>query len=157
MTKVRKNHHEKPSGKRDARLEGSVMSQMILAMNLIVRPFIETYGKEHDLTLPEWRVMMALAKEPGRSGEEIAKALAVDRMSVSRALRRLEGHGRTVREVAKEDRKRNMWTLTEKGWDLFETVAASAEERQAMVLSGLTADERRIFLTVLERVIENAR
>jgi DNA-binding MarR family transcriptional regulator len=157
MTKATEKDADREKLRRDGHLEGSVMSQMILAMNLIVRPFIETHAKTHDLPLPEWRVMMALANEPERSGEDIARTLAVDRMGVSRALRRLEAKGRAQRRVSPQDRKRNLWTLTEEGWHLFDAIAVSAEARQDEVLRGLTATERRTFLSVLEKVIEQAR
>ena len=140
----------------DDRLEGSVMSQLTLAMNLIVRPFGDQHAKRLDLSLTEWRVVKALAAEPERSGEEVARASFTERMAVSRALRRLESQGRAVRRKAPEDRKKNLWRLTEDGWAVFDEMAPLAEAHQRAMLSRLSAAERAAFADALARIIEGA-
>ena len=135
-------------------LEGSIGSQLILAMNLIMRPFLDEHAKRLDLTLPEWRALKALAAAPGRSGEDVARGLYTDRMTVSRALRRLEGNGRAVRRKDPSDRKKNLWSLTEDGWAVYDELAPTALARQAEVLAALDEEERAVFLRALDKVIE---
>ena len=139
--------------RRDVTLERTVGSQLILAMNLIMRPFLDEHAKRLDLTLPEWRVLKALAAEPERSGEEVARDLYTDRMSVSRALRRLEDRGRADRRKDPSDRKKNLWSLTEEGWAVFDELAPAATARQEEVLATLTTEEREVFRAALDKVI----
>ena len=140
----------------DDRLEGSVMSQLTLAMNLIVRPFGDQHAKRLDLSLTEWRVVKALAAEPERSGEEVARTSFTERMAVSRALRRLESQGRAVRRKAPEDRKKNLWRLTEDGWAVFDELAPLAEAHQRAMLADLSAAEQAAFADALSRIIGGA-
>lgn len=129
------------------------MSQLTLAMNLVVRPFADEHAKRLDLTLTEWRVVKALAAEPERSGEEVARASFTERMAVSRALRRLEGQGRTSRRKDPADRKKNLWRLTGEGWAVFDEMAPLAEAHQRAVLVGLSEAERAAFADTLARII----
>ena len=138
----------------DASLEGSIGSQLILAVNLIMRPFLEEHGKRLDLSLAEWRMLKALAAEPERSGEEIARSLYTDRMTASRALRRLEAKGRAARRKDPADRKRNLWSLTEAGWVLFDELSPLAKQWQDEVLSPLSAGERAVLSEALDKVIK---
>ena len=139
----------------DRSLEGSIGSQLILAMNLIMRPFLDEHAKRLDLTLPEWRALKSLAAEPGRSGEEIARSLYTDRMTVSRALRRLEGNGRAERRKDPTDRKKNLWSLSKAGWAVFNELSPLATARQAEVLSSLTNEERETLHRALGKIIED--
>ena len=138
----------------DASLEGSIGSQLILAMNLIMRPFLDEHARRFDVTLTEWRMLKALAAQPERSGEEIARGLYTDRMTASRALRRLEEKGRATRCKDPGDRKKNLWSLTEAGWALYGDLAPLARARHEEVLSPLTEEERAVLGRALDKVIE---
>ena len=71
--------------------------------------------------------MMVLAPRPGLANIEVAEASGVDVMTVSRALRRLERHGRVERRADPADKRRITGSLTTKGLDLYRAVAPSAE------------------------------
>ena len=86
--------------RRDPRICETLTFRILVAANRIARPFSERVGERHDLTLPEWRAMMVLADRPDASGEDVTRALETDRMSVSRALRRLRAAGRVERRPA---------------------------------------------------------
>ncbi|MEM9168808.1 MAG: MarR family transcriptional regulator [Pseudomonadota bacterium] len=132
------------------------MFDLIRSMNLIVKPFIENHAKSYDLTLPEWRAMMILASAPGANGEEIARRLTTDRMSVSRALRRMEEAGRTRRRKSEQDRKNNEWFLTEEGWSVFDEIAAAARQHEADILLAFSDADRRRLATLVKRLMERA-
>ncbi len=108
-------------------LTKSPASQLFVAADLLARSFGNTIARRHDLTLAEWRCMMVLAPRPGLANIEVAEASGVDVMTVSRALRRLERHGRLERRADAQDKRRVTGCLTASGLDLYRTVAASAE------------------------------
>ena len=100
---------------------------MFVAADLLARSFADAIGRRHDLTLTEWRCMMVLAPRPGLANIEVAEASGVDVMAVSRALRRLEQHGRLERCADPADKRRITGSLTPKGLDLYRAVAPGAE------------------------------
>ena len=136
--------------RRDDRVCDTLTFRILVAANRIARPFPERIGERHDLTLPEWRAMMVLAGQPDASGEDIAQTLATDRMSVSRALRRLHSAGRVERRPAPG--RRNAWRLSAAGWCVFDMVAPLALERDLALLGGLSETDRSTIRDILERM-----
>ena len=129
--------------------------RLLIASNSITRPFKAAMGDAHDLQLADWRSMMALAIEPGLSGEDIANLLAMDKMTVSRALRRLEAQGRAKRSVSRTDKRRHEWTMTAKGWRIYDKIREAAMARDAMIFEGTSATERATIRRVMDRIIES--
>jgi DNA-binding MarR family transcriptional regulator len=135
--------------RRDRRIEQTLTFQLLVAVNRIVQPFQERYGSRFDITLPEWRCMMALSTEPDSSGEDVARKMSMDKMGVSRSLRRLEKHGRVERRTDEGNRKRNMWRLTDAGWALFDTIMPEALARDRQAFARLDEAERQRMIRVL--------
>lgn len=138
--------------RRDARATGTLTFELLLAVNRLARAFADGFGRELGLGLQEWRCVMALAARPGASGEEVARRMEMDRMTVSRALRRLEAAGRASRSADPEDGRRAAWRLTEAGWSVFDRVTPSALARDEAAFADLTEDERRVVRRVLARI-----
>ena len=49
----------------------ALIYRLLRLVNLLSRPFQERFGTRYDLSLTEWRVMMALAARPGTTATEI--------------------------------------------------------------------------------------
>ncbi len=135
--------------RRDARVEETLTFRLLVAVNRIVQPFQDAYGKTFDLTLPEWRCMMALASKPGSSGEDIARHMAMDKMMVSRSLRRLEKNGRLIRTQDPANARRNAWEMSEAGWDIFDTILPSALDRDRKAFEHLPEDTKANLIQIL--------
>ncbi|SDR62664.1 DNA-binding transcriptional regulator, MarR family [Rhizobiales bacterium GAS113] len=130
---------------------------LLLAANLMARPFADTLGRKHDLTLAEWRCMMVLASKSGLANIDVAEASGVDVMTASRALRRLARHGRLERRLDPADKRRMVGTLTQKGLQLYRTIAVSAEQRLEMLLTDLSARDRAELSRYLRAIIGRLR
>lgn len=135
----------------------SLTFQLIVLLNLIVRPFDAIFGAKHNIILSEWRCVMWLAAYPGSSGEDTAAGTGMDRMSVSRNLRALEKKGYTARTCDPNDRKRRQWRLTQEGWAVYDAIQPSAQDRDRELVSALSAQERRLVQQLLEDGIERFR
>lgn len=135
--------------RRDTRIEETLTFRLLVAVNRMVQPFQENFGKPHDLSLPEWRCMMALAARPGSSGEEVAQHMAMDKMAVSRSLRRLEQHGRARRATDPANARRNSWEMTADGWALFDQIMPAALDRDRRAFGDMAAEEKDRFMQVL--------
>jgi len=138
--------------RRDTQLRDTIAYRLIQTMNRMVKPFMEEHSKRYSLTLSEWRVINALAANPMVSGEEIARELHMEKMTVSRSLRSLEKTGRVMHRKDSSNRKRNQWTLTQTGWELFDSLAPMALIHQEEFMSVLTTQERDQLFRLLNKL-----
>lgn len=138
--------------RRDGRIAETVSFQLLVAVNRLTRPFHERHGRHAAVTLTEWRCMMALAARPGQSGEDVALLMGLDRMTVSRTLRRLEARGAAARASDPQNRRRNRWRLLPAGWRVVDAVLPEALRRDRELFGDLSAEERAVLARVLRRI-----
>jgi len=123
-----------PAAKRRRRsalpMDSSVLFKLVRVVNLTVRPFSDSIGKAHHLSLNEWRVLLVLANHPGVAASEVTALTGLDKMSVSRALAALARRGWVVRKVDAADKRRMLLRLSAEGERLYERVGAPAKERE---------------------------
>lgn len=144
---------EQDVSRTDLALSNTILFRMMVAMNLAVRPFVETLAHRLGLSLPEWRCMMALATVPDSSGQDVARMMGIDQMTVSRSLRRLEKTGRAQRRTDPRNRKRFQWRLLDKGWSDYDVISPTALMREEELLSPLTNEQKALLKEVLEIII----
>ena len=135
--------------RRDERITRTVSFRLLTAVNRMTRPFHTLYGARFGVGLAEWRCLMALAAAPGSSGEDVADMMGMDRMTVSRTLRRLERQARCTRAPDPANRRRNRWRLTAGGWAIVDAVIPEALARDAALFGHVTAAERAALDSVL--------
>lgn len=133
-------------------VDSSVFFKLIRLVNLTARPFQESVGKLHQLSLIEWRVMVVLASHPGAAATEVVSYTGLDKMSVSRALANLLKLGRITRSTDALDARRALLQLSTKGRELFERISASAVVREAQLFSGISASELTRFEATVEKL-----
>lgn len=135
----------------------SPVFKLLLIANLLARPFIERIGPERDLSLPEWRCLVALQSRGALSNIEVAELTGLDPMSVSRALDRLRRNGRVERTRDPADARRQINQLTASGRSTHRAVVKLARQRQEEMIGGLGRDDIRLFDETLNRIIEHLR
>lgn len=135
----------------------ALIYRLLRLVNLLSRPFQERFGTRYDLSLTEWRVMMALAARPGTSVTEISDWSGLHVMNVSRSVARLVRQGRVLRAVDPADRRRSMLRLSRRGQALFALIAPSAQAREDMVRAVLSDGEAKALKVMIDRLIEHLR
>jgi DNA-binding MarR family transcriptional regulator len=133
-------------------VDSSVFFKLIRLVNLTARPFQESVGKHHQLSLIEWRVMVVLASHPGAVATEVVSYTGLDKMSVSRALASLLRAGRIVRTPDARDARRAHVQLSTKGRTVFERISESAVLREAQLFSGIDACDLKRFEATVEKL-----
>ena len=81
----------------------------------------------HDLTLPQWRVILLLSKQNNVEIIELAKLTSLLQTSVSRILAALLKRDLITREANENDLRRFQISLSKKGWALFNEISPMAE------------------------------
>jgi DNA-binding MarR family transcriptional regulator len=134
----------------------NVLAAIHALSNRIGRAFQAEIEGRHGLTLPEWRVMLSARRHPGIEAGLVAEAWGMDKMTISRAVRRLERAGRLVRRPARGDRRRRRLTLTPAGRALHAAIEPEATRRYRAFLAPLSTAERRALARALARLLAAA-
>ena len=146
-----------PSLARSERLpiDDSIFFRLVRVVNLTARPFSESIGKAHRLSLNEWRVLLVLANHAGIAASDVAALTGLDKMSVSRALSGLVQRNRVVRRVDPNDRRRLLLRLSAAGERLYVRIGTPAKERERSLFRGIGADEQAQLRRTLDRLVAN--
>lgn len=128
--------------------------KLVRVVNLTARPFHERVGREHQLTLNEWRTMAVLGAQPGLNATQVADQTGLDKMAVSRALAELKRHKRVQRHEDPTDQRSSRLYLTAAGKALHEEVAALGREREAALFAGVDATELSQLDATLDKLIK---
>lgn len=135
----------------------SPIFKLMVASSLLARPFTESIGPERDLTLPEWRAMVALHARGGLSNIDVSELTGLDAMTVSRALDRLRRHGRVERARDEQDGRRQINQLTTSGRSTYRAVVKLARQRQDAMTSELSHSDVRGLERTLDTIIAHLK
>ncbi|HET6632866.1 MAG TPA: MarR family transcriptional regulator [Rhodanobacteraceae bacterium] len=135
-------------------LEHFLPYRLSILSNRISQVIARDYQQRFDLSMTEWRVMAVLARHAGLSAREVARYTAMDKVAVSRAVRRLVAAGRVSRDSHGADRRRSVLDLTAAGWAIHDTVAPLARTHERELLARLSADERAALAGILDRLLD---
>jgi DNA-binding MarR family transcriptional regulator len=130
-------------------MDDSIFFKLVRVVNLTARPFVESIGRAHRLTLNEWRVMLVLASHPGSAAQEVVAHTGLDKMTVSRALGGLQRRGRLVRRKDAHDKRRALLTLSAAGQRVYGQIGVGVKAREQQLFAALSrADQRRLGRTL---------
>ena len=133
-----------------------LLSEIHVLANLIARAFSGQLEAAFGVSVPEWRVLLPLARHPGLTAAEITNRWAMDKMAISRAIQRLESDGRIRRDRNPDDRRSFSLLLTEDGRQLHATILPVANERYHAFLSCLSKEEQTSLRQSMDKLIAHA-
>ena len=102
-------------------------------------------------------LIYAICRQPGRSQEELAKELYLEKSSVARVLNRMEEEDFVTRISNAEDKRQLLIYPTQKMLDFLEPLREAAREWNALITEGISPEEMAIFQSVLERIERRAK
>jgi DNA-binding MarR family transcriptional regulator len=131
-----------------------------LAKGSAVRRYLDPVG----MSVPEWRLLSAVAHSSPITFADIAITTTMDKGQVSRALRVAQTKGYVVVELTPTDRpssqsgaasgNRVVVSITPAGRELYEQVMPIAQRFQAELIELMNPDERQMMLGLLQRLNE---
>ena len=137
-----------------------VMPKFMKTLNNISRSqAVYRKGKisARDLHTSQYAFVLAICREPGRSQEELAKELCLNKSTVARALNSLEEKEYISRLPLPNDKRQLSVYPTEKMLSVLPEIKNASLEWMSLLSEGIPADELQIFSSVLSRMEERAR
>jgi DNA-binding MarR family transcriptional regulator len=135
-------------------LERFLPYRLSVLANTVSAAIASAYSERHDLSIPEWRVMAVLAREPGLSAAEVTLRTAMDKVAVSRAVARLLAGGRLRRRRTSHDRRRSSLELTASGRDVYRRIVPWALEYERRLLTALSPAETAALDAALRKLMD---
>lgn len=108
------------------------------------------YRQRFGLDVPEWRVMATVGSEHGCTAQHIAESTRMHKTRVSRAIAHLEARELIERASSATDRREREVHLTRAGRRMYAELVPLVLERERELLSCLTKEQLRGFLTAIE-------
>lgn len=118
--------------------------------------FIGEHLKQYDIGRGQHIFINALYKEDGLTQEDLSDYLKIDKGTTAKALKKLENQGYITRTVSAKDKRCNEVHLTEKALLIKEDVRKVLTEWRERLTFGLTEEEKKLALTILEKMGNNA-
>lgn len=110
-----------------------------------------------DLQGSHYAFVLAVCREPGRSQEELARELCVNKSTVARSINYLEEKGYVSRTPLPQDKRQFSVFPTEKALRVLPEIRAASSEWMKRLSEGISQSELETFHGVLERMQDKAR
>src|SRR5690606_20799544 len=114
------------------------------------------YESRFDLKLPEWRIMAILGRNPNLTASQIVDISQMDKVAISRAVKRLVAMGRLTATDDPDDARRQRLNLSEAGWKIYEQIVPLALGVEEKLLARMSEDERAALQDAITRLSQAA-
>ena len=110
----------------------------------------------HDMSMWGYVVLNALDRSPVRTQAALAEAIGADKTRIIGTLDELQQSGFIERRPDPDDRRVRLLEITPAGREVKNAVQSDIQRGEERRLAELTAEERRVFIRVLERLTREA-
>lgn len=110
-----------------------------------------------DLQSSHYAYVLTICREPGRSQEDIARELCVNKSTAARNINYLEEKGYVVRQPLPNDKRQLSVCPTEKMLAVLPEIRNASKEWMDLLSEDIPEAELEIFDSVLSRMQERAR
>ena len=110
------------------------------------------YGRSHGISVPEWRVLVHLARSKQASVREIHSYANLEKPRVSRTVAKLQAAGMVRKVTGKQDSRLVEISLTEKGQTVLGEILPAALEFEDRLGQALSAEEHAMCIEIAEKL-----
>jgi len=128
---------------------------MIHDVAKLIRRRFEEQAREHNMTLPQWRLIGQLSKQEELPQSAIAGLIEADPMTVSGILDRLESRQLVERFPDPNDSRAKLVRLTDKAHDLVAQMRDVGKALFDEAFDGVSEEDRESLLRILTCVSAN--
>ena len=138
--------------KQTLKLNNFLPYRLSVLSNKISQGIANLYESRFQISTQEWRIMAILGEQPELSAGEVANRTAMDKVAVSRAVKKLLTSGKLVRHFSDDDKRRSVLSLSKTGTSIYLQIIPMAKEYEQKLLTGLTTDEKILLDSLLNKL-----
>ena len=139
------------------KLETFLPYRLSVLSNLVSKAVAALYEERFDLTLPEWRVMAVLGRTANLSASQICEITAMDKVAISRAVRRLVIMERVKAIADTGDARKQLLCLSSHGEKIYKEVVPLALQVEAQLLQKLEPEHLQTLDALITSLTDAAR
>ena len=129
---------------------------LINALSLNIKHQMDIRLKPYDLTVHQFGILLNIYKKGPLTQKEIAQQTSGDEPTTTRLMKRLEIKGYIKRLTDQGDKRKKLVSLSQAGIALLQKILPNAQAVNQQITNDLSEDEKRILLTLLNRVLKSA-
>jgi MarR family transcriptional regulator for hemolysin len=114
---------------------------LISDVGRLLRTYADQKARLHGMTRAQWAVLLRLERNEGLKQSELAEALDVQPITLTRLVDRLCANGLVERRADPNDRRAKKLYLTRAARPLIDRISDRVEELSATVLDGISPGE----------------
>lgn len=138
-------------------LQNFLPYRLSLLTNTVSQGIAAAYRDRYGISVTEWRILAVLGQFPGLTASEVMERTAMDKVSVSRAVKAMMEKGLLTRTTDIEDRRRRQLTLTEgKGQNVLEEIIPKARVFEKRLVEALDLSEIEFLNAIIEKLQNQA-
>ncbi|GAB4175126.1 MAG: MarR family transcriptional regulator [Wenzhouxiangellaceae bacterium] len=138
-------------------LEHFLPYRLSVLSNRISEAIAASYRDRFGLSVTEWRVIAIIGRHPGSTATEVAQRAAMDKVAISRTVKRLMARGLLRRRTDRGDRRSRRLRLSPAGQAIHDQVVPAAQRFEKQLLDALQPAERELLDRLIERLAEQCR
>jgi DNA-binding MarR family transcriptional regulator len=135
--------------------EGRELPRLLRAAYFGMHRVSDAHFSSYGVTADQFVLLACLAEQDGIMQQELARRVSSDPSTIRAMLVLLEGRGLVAREQHPGDSRARVVTLTPRGRRLAERLWKTSEPIRVQMLAGFSADEARLLVGGLRRLIDN--
>ena len=132
----------------------NILAAIHVLTNRVGRVYQGQLEAEFGITPAEWRTMLTLHQNPQSTAADVINQWAMDKMAISRAIRRMEQRGWVKRTVNPKDRRSLKLSLTAAGRRQYDVVLPTANALYREIVSALSRNDQANLRGYLAQLIE---
>jgi len=125
--------------------------------NFYIGPLVANMEKKFKLTRPEWIVLFCLTQQPKLNAQQISSVTGRAKTSIAGAVKQLQRKKLITRKIDIFDSRRRVLHLTDAGRSLYKLIISGFIAREADMLAGFDAGDRRTLIRLLDKIIKSNR
>jgi DNA-binding MarR family transcriptional regulator len=143
----------KDTGPASFELERFLPYRLSLLTNTVSGGIAERYRANYEISVTEWRILAVLGRYPGLSASEIIDRTAMDKVTISRAVKCLVDRNLLQRVTDPADRRRIRLHITPgRGQKLLAEVIPLARQYESRLLQALDRNEQKALFKTLQKL-----
>jgi DNA-binding MarR family transcriptional regulator len=117
----------------------------------------DIYTRDHGLTPSEWRTMAILGLNENIPAAEIVDRSSMDKVSVSRAVKKMYKRGLLVKSENAEDGRSSLLSLSATGRTIYQDLVPKMLGAEQRMIDGMSGADVAAFVATMDRIRKNLR
>jgi DNA-binding MarR family transcriptional regulator len=138
-------------------LEDFIPYRLAVLAKLVSTAFSKTYANRFGISIPQWRVMAAIGREPNCTASSIVEYAAMDKVQVSRAVSALVKIDYLERHIDRKDKRNSILHFTIEGREIYDKIIPAGRAFEKKLMSVMSPEDLREFDKLLKKLASQTK